>query len=102
MAEKPIKTVTKASQANAAPPKSESKQNMVLGLLRRAKVASLAEITTATDWQTHSVRGALNQRLEIEVVSEKGTETGERRYFVAALKSCVIAFISQQRLALWI
>ena len=91
MAKKPSKSVTKARRAKAAPPPSESKQNTVLGMLRRANGASIAEIMTVTDWQAHSVRGffagALRKRLKIDVVSEKDTDTGERRYFVAALKS---------------
>ena len=91
MAKKPSKSVTKARRTKAAPTKSESKQNMVLGMLRRANGASIAEIMTVTDWQAHSVRGffagALRKRLKIDVVSKKDTDTGERRYFVAALKS---------------
>jgi hypothetical protein len=64
---------------------------MVLAMLRRADGASIAEIAEATDWQLHSVRGffagALKKRLAIDVVSDKNAETGERRYFVAPLKS---------------
>ena len=91
MAKKPAKTVTKTRRAKAAPTKSESKQNMVLAMLRRANGTSITEIMTVTDWQAHSVRGffagALKKRLKINVVSEKDADTGERRYFVAALKS---------------
>ena len=68
-----------------------SKQNMVLTMLRRAKGASVAEIVEATGWQPHSVRGffagALKKRLKIDVVSEKDAETGDRRYYVAPIKS---------------
>lgn len=68
----------------------ESKQDLVLSLLRRQDGASIAEICEATVWQPHSVRGfmsgALKKRLKIEVISEKN-EAGERRYFVAPLKT---------------
>lgn len=63
--------------------KPETKQDIVLALLRRQSGASVAEIMEATDWQAHSVRGffagALKKRLGIEVVSEKD-EGGARRY----------------------
>lgn len=70
--------------------KRASKQDQVLALLRRQDGASIAEICGATGWQAHSARGfmsgALKKRLKIEVISEKN-EAGERRYFVAPLKT---------------
>lgn len=82
---------TAKSAAKAKPTKPETKQNIVLALLRRQRGASIAEVVDATSWQPHSVRGffagALKKRLAIDVVSEKDAETGERRYFVAPLKS---------------
>ena len=69
---------------------AETKQSIVLTMLRRPNGASITEIIEATDWQPHSVRGfmsgALKKRLSIDVISEKG-EDGVRRYFVAPLKS---------------
>jgi hypothetical protein len=57
-------------------------------MLRRETGASIAEMSGATDWQAHSVRGfmsgALKRRLSIDVISEKDA-AGERRYFVAPL-----------------
>ena len=61
----------------------QSKQDVVLALLRRPEGASVPEMVAATDWQPHSVRGfmsgALKKRLGLEVTSEKD-EKGERRY----------------------
>jgi hypothetical protein len=88
MTKKPAKTRATRKPA-ASPTKSSTKQNIVLTLLRRQNGASITEIVEATDWQPHSVRGfmsgALKRRLGIDVVSDK--VDGERRYFVAALKS---------------
>lgn len=60
-------------------------------MLRSANGASVVEIIEATDWQPHHVRGffsgALKKRLKIDVISAKDAKTGERRYFVAALKA---------------
>jgi len=91
MAKRPIKTTKGRTTRKAAPAtKPETKQALVLGLLRRQNGASIAEIIEATDWQPHSVRGffagALKKRLKIEVISDKG-EDGIRRYYVAPLKS---------------
>jgi hypothetical protein len=88
MAKKPTKTARSSKKPLAKP---ETKQNIVLAMLRRARGATIVEIVEATGWQAHSVRGffagALKKRLKIAVVSEKDAETGERRYFVAALRA---------------
>lgn len=90
MAKKPTKTV-KSRTAKTSAAKSDTKQNIVLAMLRRANGASVLEIIEATGWQPHSVRGffsgALKKRLKIDVVSAKDAKTGERRYHVAALKA---------------
>ena len=91
MAKMPIKTTKGRSTRTApTPTRPETKQAIVLGLLRRQNGASIAEIIEATDWQPHSVRGffagALKKRLKIKVISDKG-EDGIRRYYVAPLKS---------------
>ncbi len=68
-----------------------SKQDVVIGLLRRQQGATIDEMMAATDWQAHSVRGfmsgALKKRLGLELVSDKNKKTGERRYHVAAVRS---------------
>ncbi len=92
MAKRPTQTPPARSRKTSStkPIVPDTKQNIVLAMLRRANGASIAEIVEATGWQPHSVRGfmsgALKKRLSIDVVSDKG-EDGVRRYFVAALKS---------------
>lgn len=64
-----------------------TKADIVLKLLRRAKGASLAELTEATGWQAHSVRGFLSgtvkKKLGLAPISEKGKD-GQHRYRVDA------------------
>ena len=90
MAKKPTKTLN-ARTAKKPAAKPDTKQNIVLAMLRRTNGASVDDIIQATDWQPHSVRGffsgALKKRLKIDVVSAKDARTGERRYHVAALKN---------------
>jgi hypothetical protein len=85
----PAKTAAKAPKA--AEPKAEgvrqgSKTETILGMLRRAKGASLAEIMEATSWQTHSCRGfvsgTLGKKMGLTVKSEK-REDGTRVYSIA-------------------
>jgi hypothetical protein len=42
------------------PPRRESKQSVLVGLLQRREGATLAEMVEATGWQSHSVRGAIS------------------------------------------
>lgn len=83
-------TKTKTDTATAPIEKPMSKQDKVLAMLRRQEGASIAEICEATGWQSHSARGflsgALRKRLGVDLVSEKN-DAGERRYFVAPLKT---------------
>jgi hypothetical protein len=72
---------TAAPQAPApAPLARTSRQDTLLGLLRRPEGATIADLTEATGWQAHSVRGALSgiigKKLGLKVVSEKEADRG--------------------------
>ena len=63
-----------------------SKSHKILTLLRRPNGATVAELSKATNWQTHSVRGFLSgtvkKRMGLKVFSERD-DKGARRYKIA-------------------
>ena len=67
----------------ASQPRSGTKQDQVIALLRRPQGATLAEIGEATGWAGHTCRGvlagALKKRLGLTVTSTKEAG-GERTY----------------------
>ena len=94
------KAAKSGKRAGATPPKTKpvqangkrrgaaptTKTEQVLGLLRRARGASISDLTSATGWQAHSVRGFLSgtikKKMGLAVVSEKDGK-GIRRYRIA-------------------
>ncbi|WP_366915013.1 DUF3489 domain-containing protein [Antarcticimicrobium sp.] len=64
--------------ADAAP--RQTKQQIMIDLLRRPEGAGIEEITAATGWQSHTVRGAmsgaLKKKLGLDITSEKIEERG--------------------------
>jgi len=67
-------------------PRAGTKQAALIALLRAPDGATIEEITTATGWQSHTVRGAiagaLKKKLGLAVTSEKGEGRG-RVYRIA-------------------
>jgi len=82
-AAKPAAKPARAKEATS--PRPESKGAKILGLIGRAKGATLAEIMKATEWQAHSVRGWIStagKRHGVEIESSK-SEAGDRVYRIA-------------------
>ncbi|ODR94987.1 hypothetical protein AUC70_04280 [Methyloceanibacter stevinii] len=88
----PRRNVKKASSAtpkkrSASP---QSKQALVIKMLRRKPGATIDDIVAETDWQPHSVRGffsgIVKKKLKLPLVSEVG-KNGVRRYRIAAATS---------------
>ena len=82
-------------QPDPAPKRGQgsSKQALVIEMLKRPEGATIAQISEATGWQAHTVRGtfagALKKKLGLNIVSEKiegpaGTPgAGQRLYRIA-------------------
>lgn len=70
--------------------RSQSKQNVVIQMLRRRSGVTIEEIIAETGWQPHSVRGffsgLVKKKLKLHLVSDVGKD-GVRRYHIAPLKS---------------
>ncbi len=72
------------SEPDAAPkartPREGTKQAKLIAMLRAPDGATIDEITAATGWQSHTVRGAiagaLKKKLGLEVTSEKVEDRG--------------------------
>ena len=67
------------------PDRPNSKQDILITLMKRPSGATLEELVSATNWQKHSVRGtisgALKKRLKLPIISEQ--ETRGRIYRIA-------------------
>lgn len=71
-------------------PVAQSKQDLVIELLRRQSGVTIEDIIAKTGWQPHSVRGffsgLVKKKLKLPLVSEVG-KNGVRRYHIAARAS---------------
>jgi hypothetical protein len=89
------KSRRKAKKSSSASPKrrpaaSQSKQDLVIQMLRRRSGVRIEEIVAKTGWQPHSVRGffsgLVKKKLKLPLTSEVGKD-GVRRYHIAPLTS---------------
>jgi len=77
-----LETPTRLPAPEPAKPKQRAgtKQAMLIAMLRAPDGATIAEITKATNWQSHTARGAmsgaLKKRLGLTITSEKLDDRG--------------------------
>ncbi len=75
----------KTARKKSANARDKSKKELVLAMLRRKNGACVSELTKATGWQTHSVRGFLSgivkKKLGLDLITER-QESGVLRYFI--------------------
>ena len=87
---KPRRKDTKASSANSKrrAATSQSKQDLVIQMLRRQSGVAIEDIIAKTGWQPHSVRGffsgLVKKKLKLPLVSDVGKD-GVRRYHIAGV-----------------
>jgi Protein of unknown function (DUF3489) len=64
----------------AKAPQTGTKQAMLIEMLKAPSGATISEIMTALDWQSHTIRGAmsgaLKKRLGLTITSEKDADRG--------------------------
>jgi hypothetical protein len=79
-------TSTTKRQIDGPLPRTETKADVVVRLLRRKNGASIADLQKVTGWQAHSVRGFLSgtvkKRMGLGVESNLDSK-GTRRYRIA-------------------
>ena len=85
----------KSQKASSATPKrraapAQTKQDLVIQMLRRQSGVSIDDIIAKTGWQPHSVRGffsgLVRKKLDLPLVSDVGKD-GVRRYHIASVAS---------------
>ena len=80
----PGKRKRKVLSSSAAAPKT--KLGQLESMLRRKEGATIAQISTALDWQPHSVRGAISGSLKKKrglAITNEPNDDGHRVYRIA-------------------
>ena len=81
MANAKTNATTKAAKKPSAnaDAKATSKQDRLIGLLRRPSGATIEELSKATGWQPHSIRGAISGILKKKLGLAVASEASEKR-----------------------
>jgi hypothetical protein len=85
---KPQKASTGAPKRRSMP--TQTKQDLVIQMLRRQSGVTIDDVIAKTGWQPHSVRGffsgLVRKKLNLPLVSDMGRD-GVRRYHIASVAS---------------
>lgn len=88
--QRPSDKLARASKPKTATAPKSSKIDNIIAMMRRPKGATINDLTKATAWQAHSVRGAISGTLRkkqgLNVVSEKSGDV--RLYRIADKAAC--------------
>jgi len=80
MAQRKRKAGGRKTPATPKPVRPDTKQALLIDLLKRKRGATIDEIVKATGWQPHSVRGAISgtikKKLGLTVISEPAEKRG--------------------------
>jgi len=87
---KSTKVIAKVAAPKTAKAPKPGKIDKIIAMMRRPKGATINDLTKATTWQAHSVRGAISGTLRkkqgLNVVSEKSGDV--RLYRIADKAAC--------------
>lgn len=83
---KPSTATRPACKRRKSPAKPDTKQSQLIGLLSASNGATLADMTSATGWQPHSVRGVISGvlRKKLGLKVDTAVVEGTRRYRIVA------------------
>ena len=82
------RATTRSSKPSETAPRTPSKLNIIIEMLKRPEGSTINDLSAATGWQTHSVRGFLSgtvkKRLGLTLTSETTDKSGRRYRIIGA------------------
>ena len=83
-----VRATTRSSKPSETAPRTPSKLNSIIEMLKRPEGSTINDLSAATGWQTHSVRGFLSgtvkKRLGLTLTSETTDKLGRRYRIIGA------------------
>ncbi|MES1991725.1 MAG: DUF3489 domain-containing protein [Pseudomonadota bacterium] len=83
-----VRATTRSSKPSETAPRPPSKLNIIIEMLKRPDGVTINDLSAATGWQTHSVRGFLSgtvkKRLGLTLTSETSDKSGRRYRIIGA------------------
>lgn len=83
-----VRTTPRSSKLSETAQRTPSKLSSIIEMLKRPEGSTINELSAATGWQTHSVRGFLSgtvkKRLGLTLTSETTDKSGRRYRIIGA------------------